>query len=84
MSGSVGIEANLRAPCVTAGHESVSILRTRLTRCGLRGQYGMDVVLEAPAMRLALTGLALVVLATPTLASDGVLEINQTCAVQTG
>ena len=28
--------------------------------------------------------LLFLVLATPALASDGVLEINQTCAVQTG
>ena len=35
-------------------------------------------------MRLILTVVLLLVLAGPTLAVDGVLEINQTCAVQTG
>jgi len=35
-------------------------------------------------MRTVLLALVFVVLATPALATDGVLEINQTCAVQTG
>jgi hypothetical protein len=35
-------------------------------------------------MRPILTLLFLLALATPALATDGVLEINQTCAVQTG
>ena len=35
-------------------------------------------------MRLLLTSLAVLLLAAPALATDGVLEINQTCAVPTG
>ena len=35
-------------------------------------------------MRSLLTPFLLFALATPALAVDGVLEINQTCAVQTG
>jgi hypothetical protein len=35
-------------------------------------------------MRRCLLTLLLILFATPTLAVDGVPEINQTCAVQTG
>ncbi len=37
-----------------------------------------------PAVRTILLTLVLFALATPALATDGVLEINQTCAVETG
>ena len=48
---------------------------------------GAEVELEAHAMRtylLSLIALLLVALAGPAFAVDGVAEINQTCAVNTG
>ncbi len=48
---------------------------------------GAEVGLEAHAMRtylLPLIALLLLALAGPALATDGVAEINHTCAAQTG
>jgi hypothetical protein len=49
-----------------------------LSVAGLGGDEGRGV------MRRSILILLLLLFATPALAVDGVLEINQTCAVQTG